>query len=98
MCRSAAISNIFIKVSGFPYCSAPKVDFPYPDAVAVFRTLYEHFGAERMCWGSDYPVVRNYATYQQALHLVKTHCDFLSAGDKSWILGRTMARLLHKHR
>jgi predicted TIM-barrel fold metal-dependent hydrolase len=91
---SARLPNIYIKLSGFAYCTHVKWDFPYADTHAVVRALYEAFGARRMCWGSDYPVVRFYMTYRQALEAFRTHCTFVSEEDKAWILGKTLAGLL----
>jgi L-fuconolactonase len=55
---SAKLPNVYIKLSGFAYCTHVQWNFPYADTHEVIRALYEHFGAQRMCWGSDYPVVR----------------------------------------
>lgn len=91
---SARLPNIYIKLSGFAYCSVVKWDYPYFDTHRVVRTLYQHFGPYRMCWGSDYPVVRFYMNYQHALEAFRTHCTFVPAADKAWILGKTLDRLL----
>jgi len=91
---SAVVPNIWVKLSGFHYVAAKPWDFPQPDARQVARTLYEAFGPQRLCWGSDYPVVRFFVTYQQALEVVRTHCDFLSADDLQLVLGGNMERLL----
>ncbi len=64
----------------------------------MIRSLYERFGPYRMCWGSDYPVVRFFMTYQHALEAFRTHCTFVSEQDKTWILGKTLARLLEQAR
>lgn len=91
---SARLPNIYIKLSGFYYATAgPRWDFPYRDTFDIVRAEYEHFG-RRMCWGSDYPVVRSHLTYQQSLEAFRTYCDFVSAEDKAWILGRTLQQLL----
>jgi predicted TIM-barrel fold metal-dependent hydrolase len=91
---SAALPNIYIKLSGFAYASAVKWDYPYADTLWLVRTLYQHYGPHRMCWGSDYPVVGQYMTYRQSLEAFRTHCTFVSDRDKEWILGGTLARLL----
>ncbi len=57
-------------------------------------TLYAHFGPERLCWASDYPVVLPYMTYRQSLEAVRTHCSFIREKDMDLILGDNMARLL----
>ena len=64
----------------------------------VVRAEYEHFGPYRMCWGSDYPVVRFFMTYRQALEAFRTHCTFVPEADKAWILGGTLAGLLARER
>lgn len=92
--RSASVPNIYIKVSGFAYCSEVEWSYPYADTLWILRTLYEYFGPHRMCWGSDYPVVRFFMTYRQSLEIVRTHCTFISERDKNLILGGTLAGLL----
>ena len=37
-------------------------------------------GPDRLCWGSDYPVLRRYLTYQQSIEAFRTHCDFVRPG------------------
>jgi predicted TIM-barrel fold metal-dependent hydrolase len=91
---SAKLPNIYIKLSGFAYCSSVNWDYPYADTHWVVRSLYEHYGPYRMCWGSDYPVVRFYMTYKHALEAFRTHCTFVPEGDKAWILGNTLGGLL----
>ncbi len=91
---SARLPNIYIKLSGFAYCSQVEWEYPYSDTHWVIRAEYEHFGPYRMCWGSDYPVVRFFMTYRQALEAFRTHCTFVPEADKAWILGRTLERLL----
>jgi len=93
---SAKLPNVYIKLSGFAYCTHVQWNFPYTDTHEVIRALYEHFGAQRMCWGSDYPVVRFFMTYRQALEVFRTHCTFVPEQDKAWILGGTLERLLAK--
>jgi L-fuconolactonase len=101
---SADTPNILLKVSGFHYAQAetpmqgmtlPETwTFPYSKGVSLFQRLHEAFGAHRLCWGSDYPVVTRSMTYRQSLEVVRTQSDFLSATDLDWILGKTMHRLL----
>jgi len=92
--RSAARPNIYLKVSGFAYATQVKWDFPYSDTTWLVRTLYAHFGSQRLCWGSDYPVVRQFMTYRQSLEALRTHCPFIPPDDMAWVLGNTLAGLL----
>jgi L-fuconolactonase len=91
---SARLPNIYIKLSGFAYCSQVNWDYPYSDTHWIIRALYEHFGPYHMCWGSDYPVVRFYMTYRHSLEAFRTHCTFVPEEDKAWILGKTLQGLL----
>ena len=92
--ESAKVPNIYIKLSGFSYATKINWDYPYTDTHDIVRAEYEHFGAHRMCWGSDYPVVRFFMTYKQALEAFRHHCTFISDTDKELILGNTLANLL----
>ena len=95
---SARMPNIHIKLSGFAYAARVGWDYPYHDTHELIRAEYEHFGAGRMCWGSDYPVVRSYMTYRQALEAFRTHCAFVRDEDRAMILGGTLDRLLAQRR
>ena len=92
--RSAEVPNICIKLSGFHYVSQVSWDYPYSDSLHVVRRLYEHFGPERLCWGSDYPVVRFNMTYQHALEAFRTHCPFVPPAHQELILGGNLERML----
>jgi L-fuconolactonase len=92
---SAAVPNIYLKLSGFHYVSQVSWDFPYADTQWIVRALYEQYGPERLCWGSDYPVVRFHMTYRQALEVFRTHCPFVSEADRELILGNNLQGLLN---
>jgi predicted TIM-barrel fold metal-dependent hydrolase len=92
--RSAEVPNIYIKLSGFHYVSQVSWDYPYSDTLWIVRKLYEHYGAERLCWGSDYPVVRFNMNYRHALEAFRTHCPFIPEADKQRILGGNLERML----
>jgi L-fuconolactonase len=93
---SARLPNVYVKLSGFHYASGVAWEYPYPDCAWLVRGLYEHFGPDRLLWGSDYPVVRRAMTYQHALEAVRTHCDFIPAADRAKILGDSLDRLLRQ--
>jgi L-fuconolactonase len=95
---SAAVPNIYLKLSGFHYVSQVSWEYPYPDTGWIVRQLYEQYGPERLCWGSDYPVVRFHMTYRQALEAFRTHCLFVPEVDQEQILGRNLQRLLSGER
>lgn len=94
---SASVPNIHIKLSGFHYVGPVAWEYPYPESRFVAQALYEHFGPERLHWGSDYPVLRRAATYRQALEAIRSHCDFISPPDMARILGDSLEALLRRH-
>jgi len=91
---SAAIPNIWLKISGFHYASERAWGFPYPDCLALLRSIVDAYGPDRLCWGSDYPVVRRSMTYRQSLEAFREGARHLSEEDRSKILGGTLAGLL----
>lgn len=93
--KSAELPNIFLKFSGFHYVSDISWDYPYPDTHETVKKLHAAFGAERMCWGSDYPVVRFNMTYQHSLEAFRKHCSFIPKSDHEAILGGNLRRLLN---
>ena len=92
--RSAELPNMYLKLSGFAYVSQRSWDYPFSDALWVYRVAYERFG-RRTVWGSDYPVCAFDMTHRQALEAFRTHCTFVTDSDKEAILGGTLYMLLH---
>jgi L-fuconolactonase len=94
--ESAKLPNIHIKLSGFHHSSGPddRWEYPYPHCRRLAQGLYEHYGPQRLCWGSDYPVVRTAMTYKQSLEAVRMHCDFIKGDEMEQVLGGNMERLL----
>jgi predicted TIM-barrel fold metal-dependent hydrolase len=91
---SAALPNIHIKLSGYHYVNPVAWDYPYPACRPIVAALYEAYGAERLHWGSDYPVVRPAMSYQQALEAVGSQADFIATAERQRILGDSLAALL----
>ena len=75
--ESVSCPNIYIKASGFHYVSPRGWDYPWPDAIQLFRQIFEAFGPDRLCWASDFPASTRHCTYRQSLEVVRTHCSFL---------------------
>lgn len=95
---SASHSNIHLKLSGFHYAAPVGWEYPHSASRYMVRALYEHFGAERLHWGSDYPPVRWAMTYRQALEVIRTHCaEFIPPAAMERVLGGSMHDLLQRH-
>jgi len=81
--------NISVKVSSLPcFTTQP---YPYPNLHGPIRAIYDAFGPQRMIWGSD--ITRLTVSYADNLRLFQEGLPFLSAEDKSWILGRAVAKI-----
>jgi predicted TIM-barrel fold metal-dependent hydrolase len=83
--------KVFVKISHM--WSLSKQPYPYPDAQAQVKRLYDTFGARRLMWGTDWPVSLKWLTYAQAVDLYRNHLDFLSPQDRAWILGKTVQQV-----
>jgi predicted TIM-barrel fold metal-dependent hydrolase len=92
--QAASVPNLYVKLSGFGYMLRDGWDYPCRPALPVVQALYDHFGAARLCWGSDYPVSQRYITYRQSLEIVRTHCQFIPEPDLQQVLGGTLQTLL----
>jgi L-fuconolactonase len=88
----ARCENIWMKVSFFPEAAGGLEPWPYPAAAQRFRELYQAVGAQRMLWGSNFPVVAHRCSYRQALDFIRLGCDFLAAEDRDAILGGNFIR------
>jgi predicted TIM-barrel fold metal-dependent hydrolase len=64
--------------------------YPYPDAAAQVKRLYEVFGAARLMAGTDWPISLPKQSYAQTVALFRDHLDFLPAKDHAQILSRTV--------
>ena len=83
----AARPRVFVKVTTVPnYSGEP---YPHRDIQPYLRRIYDSFGPQRLFWGAD--ITRLEGSYRDCLRLFREGLDFLSAGDKEWILGNALA-------
>lgn len=96
---SASLGNMHLKLSGFHYLTDQSRvwDFPYSDTRWVYEACYEAFG-RRLCWGSDFPVVKKAMTHRQSLEAFRTHLGFITDEDREAIQGGTLQGLLENAR
>ena len=87
----ARYPNLFVAVSSVPCFSTEQ--YPFRDTYPVIRRIYDAFGPKRMLWGADLSRLRG--TYRECLGQFQEGLDFLSANDKEWILGRSLAEMLN---
>lgn len=82
--------NVFVNVSSAPCFSVEP--YPFRDIQPYLRRIYDAFGPRRMLWGADLSRLRG--LYRECLEQFSRGLDFLSADDKEWILGKTLATVL----
>jgi hypothetical protein len=97
----ALLANIdpkrgWVDLAALPLFFGPDQEYPYPQAQEIVRWAVDHFGADRVMWGTDYPPTLNHGTYRQLLDWVRRHCSFLSHEQKTQILGGTAERFLEE--
>ena len=67
--------------------------YPWRDQFSLLHYICEHFGANRLMWGSDWPFCLQHGSYAQSIAYLRTEADLFSTEDLSWILGGTAQRL-----
>lgn len=87
----ARYPKVLVKISHM--WSLSKQPYPYPDALVQVKRLHQHFGAQRLMWGTDWPISLKDLTYAQAVTLYRDHLDFLSPEDHTQILYKTVQRV-----
>jgi len=83
--------NVVVNVSSAPCFS--NEPYPFRDLAPYLRRIYDAYGPRRMLWGADLSRLRG--TYRECLEQFSRGLDFLSATDKEWILGKTLAEVLN---
>ena len=87
----ARYSRVFVMLSSAP-CYSNEA-YPFRDVQPFIKRIFDAYGSRRVLWGSD--LTRLTSTYSECLDHVRNSLDFLSADDKEWILGKTLAEALN---
>lgn len=82
--------NIAVKVTALPCYT--RDTYPYRKLHPYIRRVYDAFGPQRMFWGTD--LSRLPCTYRQGVTMFTEEIPWLSAEDKSWIMGRGVCEWL----
>jgi predicted TIM-barrel fold metal-dependent hydrolase len=91
--RLAKHPRIFVEMSALPG-QFKSEGYPYPRAQDALACAVREVGVEKILWGSDFPGILPFCTYQQTLDLLRAHCPFLADRDRRAILGENAARLI----
>jgi L-fuconolactonase len=87
--------KVFVKISHMWSLSAQP--YPYPDAAAQVKRLYEAFGAKRLMAGTDWPISLPKQSYAQTVALFRNHLDFLTPQAHAQILSKTVQEVWPFH-
>jgi predicted TIM-barrel fold metal-dependent hydrolase len=68
--------------------------YPVPGGQRVLQWAVEHLGADKLLWGSDYPMSLALLTYLQMIDLVRVEATFLTDTQRAQILGGNARALL----
>ncbi|QDT11185.1 amidohydrolase family protein [Planctomycetes bacterium K23_9] len=92
LCSLSRHQHTHVKTSAF-YALGKKQP-PYTDLEPMIKTVVDAYGADRLMWASDCPYqVQGDHTYEASIALIRDHCQFLSAEQKSAILRGTAEKL-----
>jgi predicted TIM-barrel fold metal-dependent hydrolase len=92
LCKLARHKKTAVKVSAFYALGKKKA--PYTDLGPMIRRLLDAFGPERLMWATDCPYqVQAGHTYENSIALIRDRLDFLSEGDRQWLLKKTAERI-----
>jgi L-fuconolactonase len=89
----AAFDDVWVKISGLPEVS--REGFPFRDIREHLADAVSRFGADRLIWGSNHPVVLGACTYAESLDYLED-CDFLDADQLAWLVGGSLRELLSR--
>jgi len=87
----AQFPRVYVKISHT--WSVSSQGYPWGDTHDLVREVYDSFGAQRIMWGTDWPVCLSAAEYAQTLTAVRDEMTFFTPADLEWVLGKTVLKL-----
>lgn len=89
--RMSERRNIYVKLSALGHLSA--LPSPHADMLRAVHQLLQCYGAGRLLWGSDWPHVYGYGTYEDSLHALTTALSGATNKELDLILAGTAQSL-----
>jgi L-fuconolactonase len=90
----AQTPNVLLKLSGFPYLSAHPTGAPWADVRPMIDAIYATFGADRLCWGSDFPASLRYSNHRTNIAAAADWLRLLDSRERAAIAGGTLEAIL----
>lgn len=87
----ASFPNIFCKISGM-VTEARWASWKYEDLAPYLDVVWKAFGANRLMYGSDWPVCLLAASYDRQFSIVQTYLKAFSVSEKNLVLGENAER------
>ena len=87
----ARYPQVYVKISHM--WSLSQQSYPYPDAAQQVKQVVDAFGAQRLMWGTDWPICLNKLSYAQAVALYRDHLAWLTPKDREQILYKTVQQI-----
>jgi L-fuconolactonase len=91
----ALYPKVFVKISHM--WSLSTLPYPYPDAAAQVKHLYQVFGAKRLMAGTDWPISLRQQSYAETVALFRNYMPFLPVEDHEQILSKTVQEVWPFH-
>ena len=91
MAAIAAVNNVYCKLSGLLTEAAP--DHGLAELKPWVEQLVLLFGASRLLWGSDWPVINQEGSYRRWLRLSEALLVSLSESQRAEVMGGTARRV-----
>ncbi len=89
--KLARNGRVFVKVSGFYHFSAEA--FPFTDCWKMIRAVYDHFGPQRLVWGSDFPHVQVNCGYARSMSLPEQALGTWPSNERDLVMGTNALKL-----
>lgn len=87
----ARYPRVYVKISHM--WSLSNEQYPYPDLTEQILRLRDAFGANRLMWGTDWPILSERLSYERRVALYRDHLGFLSSSERSDVLYKTVQRV-----
>ncbi len=87
----ARYPSVFVKISHL--WSLSKQAYPYRDALEQVKKLRDRFGAERLMWGTDWPIATEMLDYSRRVKLYEENMSFLNRDEQADVMYRTVQRV-----
>lgn len=91
MAALSTFQNVYCKISGM-VTEASWKDWTYEKIEPFLDEVFETFGADRIMYGSDWPVCLLAASYEQQFNIVNEYISKLSDNEKRKVLGDNAKR------